>query len=67
MNAVSRGMTSAPEFDRLTGLLAFTRFKEEVSHKIIGGYAEATRSSTATSRTSNISTRNTATPPVISC
>lgn len=40
VNAVSRGMTSAPEFDRLTGLLAFSRFKEEVSHKIIGGYAE---------------------------
>jgi len=33
-------MTSAPEFDRLTGLLAFSRFKEEVFHKIIGGYAE---------------------------
>ena len=40
VNAVSRGMTSAPEFDRLTGLLAFSRFKEEVFHKIIGGYAE---------------------------
>ena len=40
VNAVSRGMVSAPEFDRLTGLLAFTRFKEEVSHKIVGGYAE---------------------------
>ena len=39
VNAVSRGMVSAPEFDRLTGLLAFTRFKEEVTHKIIGGYA----------------------------
>ena len=40
VNAVSRGMTSAPEFDRLTGLLAFSRFKEEVFHKIIGDYAE---------------------------
>lgn len=29
-----------PRVDRLTGLLAFSRFKEEVSHKIIGGYAE---------------------------
>ena len=40
VNAVSRGMTSAPEFDRLTGLLAFSRFKEEVFHKISGGDAE---------------------------
>lgn len=40
VNAISRGMVSSPEFDRLTGLLGFTRFKEEVSHKIIGGYAE---------------------------
>ena len=36
-------MTSAPEFDRLTGLLSFSRFKEEVFHKIIGGYAEQSR------------------------
>ena len=40
VNAVSRGMVSPPEFDRLTGLLAFTRFKEEISHKIVGGYAK---------------------------
>ena len=39
-NAINRGMESAPEFDRLTGLLSFARFKEEVSRKIIGGYAE---------------------------
>ena len=40
VNDVSRGMASAPEFDRLTGLLAFPRFKEEITHKLVAGHAE---------------------------
>ena len=32
-------MMAAPDFDRLTGLLSFSRFREEIEHKIVGGYA----------------------------
>ena len=39
-NAIDGGRITAPDFDRLTGLLSFTRFREEVEHKIVGGYAE---------------------------
>lgn len=38
-NAINRGMMAAPDFDRLTGLLSFSRFREEIEHKIVGGYA----------------------------
>ena len=33
-------MMAAPDFDRLTGLLSFGRFREEIEHKIVGGYAD---------------------------
>lgn len=39
-NAINGGRITAPDFDRLTGLLSFTRFREEVEHKIVSGYAE---------------------------
>lgn len=39
VNAIEGGRIAAPDFDRLTGLLSFTRFREEVEHKIVGGYA----------------------------
>lgn len=39
-NAINRGMMAAPDFDRLTGLLSFGRFREEIEHKIVGGYAD---------------------------
>lgn len=39
-NAINRGMVAAPDFDRLTGLLSFGRFREEIEHKIVGGYAD---------------------------
>ena len=39
-NDINRGMMAAPDFDRLTGLLSFGRFREEIEHKIIGGYAK---------------------------
>ena len=39
-DAIDGGRITAPDFDRLTGLLSFTRFREEVEHKIVGGYAE---------------------------
>ena len=39
-NAINRGMMAAPDFDRLTGLLSFSRFREEIEHKIVGGYAK---------------------------
>ncbi len=39
-NAIDGGRITAPDFDRLTGLLSFTRFREEVEHKIVSGYAE---------------------------
>lgn len=39
MNALGRGAISSPEYDSLTGLLSFTRFREEVERVIVGGYA----------------------------
>lgn len=39
-NAIDGGRITAPDFDWLTGLLSFTRFREEVEHKIVSGYAE---------------------------
>lgn len=39
MNASARGIISSPEYDSLTGLLSFSRFREEVERIIVGGYA----------------------------
>lgn len=39
MNASHQGITSSPEYDPLTGLLSFSRFREEVERIIVGGYA----------------------------
>lgn len=38
-NATGGGRIFAPDLDWLTGLLSFSRFREEVEHKIVGGYA----------------------------
>lgn len=39
MNASYQGVTAAPEYDALTGLLAFSRFREELERIIVGGDA----------------------------
>lgn len=39
MNALDRGTASSPEYDSLTGLLSFSRFREEVERVIVGGHA----------------------------
>lgn len=39
MNACQRGLLSFPNYDPLTGLISFDRFREEVERMIVGGYA----------------------------
>lgn len=39
LNACGRGIAAVPDYDALTGLLSFSRFKEEVERIIVGGYA----------------------------
>ena len=41
LNSVSPGSAASPEYDSLTGLLSFTKFREEVEHMIVGGYARS--------------------------
>lgn len=41
VNRLKPGGFAAPEFDSLTGLLAFSRFKEDVEQKIRSGYASS--------------------------
>ncbi|MDO5344182.1 MAG: diguanylate cyclase [Lachnospiraceae bacterium] len=41
MNSVSPGTIVASEYDPLTGLLSFSKFREEVEHLIVGGYARS--------------------------
>lgn len=41
LNAVSPTMSAAAEYDPLTGLLSFSKFREEVEHLIVGGYAKS--------------------------
>lgn len=38
LNASHQGLTSVHGFDSLTGLLSFSRFREEVERLIVGGY-----------------------------
>ena len=39
LNASNVGIFSIPDYDALTGLISFDRFKEEVERQIVGGYA----------------------------
>lgn len=39
MNGVHHGIAATPEYDYLTGLLSFSRFREEVERIIVGGDA----------------------------
>ena len=41
MNSYYRGAVAAPEYDSLTGLLSFERFREIVERMIVGGYASS--------------------------
>lgn len=41
LNTSGRGIASVPDYDTLTGLLSFSRFKEEVERLIVGGYAKS--------------------------
>lgn len=41
INASTQGMLSLPDYDSLTGLLTFTRFREEVERLIVGGLASS--------------------------
>lgn len=39
LNASNQGVGALPEYDSLTGLLSFHRFREEVERLIVGGFA----------------------------
>ena len=38
MNVSGQGVMASPDYDSLTGLLSFSRFREEVERIIVGGY-----------------------------
>ena len=39
LNTAHQGIAASPEYDSLTGLISFSRFREEVERIIVGGYA----------------------------
>lgn len=41
INATNQSIVSTPGYDRLTGLLAFPKFREEVERFIVGGYVKS--------------------------
>jgi len=41
INATNQSLISKPGYDRLTGLLAFPKFREEVERFIVGGYVKS--------------------------
>lgn len=41
INSVNQSIVSTPGYDRLTGLLTFSKFREEVERFIVGGYVKS--------------------------
>lgn len=39
LNMIHKGIMASPEYDSLTGLLSFSKFKDETERFIVGGYA----------------------------